>query len=134
VPVDAVVLTPREHVELAGRGLQAGLAVLHLVAVLVDRDDLGDAARAVGDRDVAREADGGPRGAAVRVGAGPVAAFLDQGLRVDLGDRALGRVGDQMYENSGSLPMPPHAGSPASTTFNLLRSEGEQKGFCSWPQ
>ena len=73
-------------------GLDAGHPV-GVVAKLLVGVDLGHAAGAAGDRDVAREADRGPRRAAGAVGPNDEAADLGDGLGVDLGDGALGAVG-----------------------------------------
>src|SRR5690606_6705988 len=92
-PSDALVLAPGQDVAGALRGLDVGDAVA-LDAVGGRAGDLGDAAEPVGDRDVAEAVDRGSRGAADAVGPNDVAAQLGAGLGVDLGDRALPRVGD----------------------------------------
>src|SRR5690606_35351515 len=93
-PPHALVRAPGQHV--VGRLRGGDLAVLVGVDAVVEvGGDLDHAARAVGDRDIAEQVDAGPRGVGV-VGAGPgrVAGQLDRGLGVDLGDGALGAVGD----------------------------------------
>lgn len=93
VPGQALLHAPRQDVAGPGAGLDAGHAVGFLAVVDVGVD-LHHAARPVGDRDVARQRDRGARGVAGLVGAHDVAALLDEGLGVDLGDGALRGVGD----------------------------------------
>ena len=86
VPQDAAV---RPRLDVAGTRRRVGAR-----AVLGPRRDHRHAAGAVGDCHVAVEVDRRPGGVPVRIGAGDVAALLDERLRVDLGDGALVAVSD----------------------------------------